>query len=267
MPASNLAPCRQNPRFPVPADCSQCAAYGLAVCSALDSDELDQLERYAAKVTLPASGVLARAGQPCRNAYSVTEGMLRMVRTLPDGRRQVIDFMLPGDFIGLSEAQAYRHDIEAVVPSSACVFDMGEIRQLRMRFPKLENKMLERACTSLDNAQDSMLMLARLSPLERLASFLLRLRRRYRDNGIRSETIALPMGRSDIADHLGLTIETVSRSFTRLREQGLIALPDPQRVEILDDVALVQLGHAAGLVATGRPGAHRNDRRHRAGAG
>lgn len=244
MPAANIAPCRQNPRIPKPADCKQCTAYGLAVCSALDSEELDQLERYANTLTLPANGVLARAGQPCRFAYSVTSGMLRLVRTLPDGRRQVIDFMLPGDFIGLSEAVHYRYNIEAVAPSTTCVFDMGQIRQLRERFPALEHKMLERACSGLDNAQDAMLMLARLAPLERLASFLLRLRARYRDNGIADPWIALPMGRSDIADHLGLTIETVSRSFTRLKAQQVIALPDPQHVQILDDAALAQLAHA-----------------------
>ncbi len=243
MPAPNLAPCRQNPKLPTPADCQQCSAYGLAVCSALSADELDELERYAGKLTVPAGGVLARSGQPCRSAYSVTGGMLRLVRMLPDARRQVVEFMLPGDFIGLSEAQFYRYNIEAVVPSTACVFDMDEIRRLRERFPKLEHKMLERACISLDDAQDAMLMLARLSPLERLAGFLLRLRRRYRENGIPGDAIELPMGRSDIADHLGLTIETVSRSFTRLRGQALIALPDPQRVEILDIDALAELAH------------------------
>jgi CRP/FNR family transcriptional regulator, anaerobic regulatory protein len=241
MPAANAAPCRQNPRLPTPADCSQCTAYGLAVCSALDSTELEQLERYANTLSLPANGVLARAGQPCRFAYSVTSGMLRLVRTLPDARRQVIDFMLPGDFIGLSEAHSYRHNIEAVVASSTCIFDMGEIRQLRNRFPALEHKMLERACIGLDDAQDAMLMLARLSPQERLASFLLRLRKRYLANGIAEPWIALPMGRGDIADHLGLTVETVSRSFTRLRGDGLVALPDPQRVEILDEAGLARL--------------------------
>lgn len=244
MPASNLAPCRQNPRMPTPADCKQCSAYGLAVCSSLDTHELDQLEKHAGTLNIAANGIVVRAGQPCRNAYSVTSGMLRLVRTLPDGRRQVIDFMLPGDFIGLSEVETYRHNVEAVIPSTACVFDMGEIRQLRTRFPKLEHKMLERACIGLDDAQDAMMMLARLSPLERLASFLLRLRKRYRDNGIADADVALPMGRSDIADHLGLTIETISRSFTRLRGQGLIALPDPQRVSILDDRGLAELAHA-----------------------
>lgn len=244
MPSPTTAPCRQDPELAAPNDCLQCSAYGLAVCSALDIDELDELDLYATRLRFPANGVLARTGQPCRHAYSVTSGVLRLARTLSDGRRQVIDFMLPGDFIGLSEAQAYRHDIEAVVGSTVCIFDMTEIRRLRERFPRLEHKMLERACIGLDDAQDAMLMLARLSPTERLASFLLRLRKRYRDNGIADHGIALPMGRGDIADHLGLTIETVSRSFTRLRAQGLIALPDPQRVEILEDAALGQLAHA-----------------------
>lgn len=241
--SSGAAPCRQSQR-PAPSDCQLCGAYGLAVCSALELDELDELGRHATPLSLPANGVLARTGQPCRHAYSVTDGMLRLARTLHDGRRQVVDFMLPGDFIGLSDADTYRYDIEAVVPSTACVFDLATIRALRARFPKLERKLLERACVTLDDAQDAMLLLARLSPLERLASFLLRLRRRYRDNGIADAPLALPMGRGDIADHLGLTIETVSRSFTRLRGEGVIALPGPQQVEIRDEAALSRLAHA-----------------------
>ncbi len=246
MPPSSQPRCRHNPRRLEPVDCSKCSAYGLAVCSVLDREELRELERHTAKITVPANGQLARAGQPYEQAFSVTSGMLRLVRTLPDARRQVIDFMLPGDFIGLSQLDTYPHDIEAVVASTACVFTRDDIRQLRKQFPKLETGMLERACGRLDDAQDSMLLLARLSPLERLASFLLRLRRRYHDNGIAEPTIALPMGRSDIADHLGLTIETVSRTFTRLREMKLIALPDPHRVEILDAARLAALANATG---------------------
>src|SRR5690606_28366433 len=136
-----------------------------------------------------------------------------------------------------SAAPLHRHGIEAVVPSRVCMFEVEALRDLRRRFPGFEHTLLERACRDLDDAHDSMLLLARLAPLERLASFLLRLRRQMR---IRDDEpkMSLPMGRGDIADHLGLTVETVSRSFTRLREQGLIALPDPQHAAILVHAAL-----------------------------
>ena len=235
-----IARCRHQTRTVVPLDCARCAVRDLAVCASLPAPEVESLERYASSMELQANAELARSGQPCRQVYSVTGGMLRLVRTLPDARRQVVGFATPGSFVGLSEAAVHRHNIEAVVPSRICVFDLDMLRDLRNRYPAFEHTLLERACRELDDAHDSMLLLARLSPMERLASFLLRLRRqmKVRDD---EPTMALPMGRGDIADHLGLTVETVSRSFTRLREQGVIALPDPQHVEILDRAALAEL--------------------------
>ncbi len=241
MPNSAAARCRPHQtRTVLPLDCARCTVRDLAVCASLPPPEVDSLERYAASLTLQANAELARSGQPCRHVYSVTGGMLRLVRTLPDARRQVVGFAMPGSFIGLSDVTVHRHSIEAVIPSRVCVFDLEVLRDLRRRFPAFEHTLLERACRELDDAHDSMLLLARLAPMERLASFLLRLRRQM---GIRDgePTMALPMGRGDIADHLGLTVETVSRSFTRLREQGVIALPDPQHVEILDHAALAEL--------------------------
>ena len=243
MSSPNLVRCRHHSRVVVPLDCARCAVRDLAVCAALPAPEVDSLERHVSSLDLLPGGELVRAGQPCRQAYSVTSGMLRLVRTLPDARRQVVAFVLPGHFVGLSEASHYRHSIEAVVASRVCVIELDSIRDLRQRFPGFEHTLLERACRELDDAHDAMLLLARLSPLERLASFLVRLREqmKIRDDDPR---MSLPMGRSDIADHLGLTVETVSRSFTRLREQGVIALPDPQHVEILDREALLELASA-----------------------
>ena len=243
MTIQTLARCRKHTRVVVPLDCARCAVRELAVCASLPPAEADALERHVASVDLQANGELVRAGQPCRHAYSVTEGMLRVVRTLADARRQVVAFVSPGHFVGLSGHALHRCSIEAVVPSRVCAFAIDGIGELRQRFPAFEHTLLERACRDLDDAHDAMLLLARLSPLERLASFLLRLRRQMavRDDDPR---IALPMGRTDIADHLGLTVETVSRSFTRLREQGVIALPDPHRVEILDAAALDGLASA-----------------------
>lgn len=243
MTSQFTARCRQHSRSVEPLDCARCSVRDLAVCAALPPPAADALERHVTSLELQANAELARAGQPCRHAYSVTSGMLRLVRTLADARRQVVAFVLPGHFVGLSEHAVHRHGVEAVVPSRVCAFEIDGIRHLRERFPAFEHTLLDRACRELDDAHDAMLLLARLSPPERLASFLVRLRRQMSipDHDPR---MALPMGRGDIADHLGLTVETVSRSFTRLREQGVIALPDPHHVEILDPAALHELASA-----------------------
>ncbi|NEL41337.1 MAG: cyclic nucleotide-binding domain-containing protein, partial [Xanthomonas perforans] len=131
--------------------------------------------------------------------YTLTSGALRMVRTLADGRRQVTGFVLPGDYVGLTETPQHRHDIEAIIDSRVCRTPLAQMRQLRERYPQLERKLLQRASMELAAAQDTGLLLARLQPGERLAHFLLRLAARSTQPGASGDTVALPMSRSDIA--------------------------------------------------------------------
>ncbi|WP_305803979.1 helix-turn-helix domain-containing protein [Stenotrophomonas sp. YIM B06876] len=222
-------------------ECLQCSIRHLSVCSALSCDEVQALEAITVSQPVPTGATLARAGEPRTHVYTVTDGALRLVRTLADGRRQVSGFVLPGDYLGLSGSDNHRYDIEAIADSRVCRVPLSQMKELRQRFPHLERKLLQRACQELDAAQDNALALARLQPMEKLAGFLLRLADRealLRPSGKR---VSLPMGRGDIADHLGLTMETVSRTFTKLRQLGLIALPQLNLVEILDPLGLKQL--------------------------
>ncbi len=225
-------------------ECLHCSVRHLSVCSALSCDEVHALERITVSLPVPMGATLARSGEPRTYVYTVTEGALRLVRTLADGRRQVNGFVLPGDYLGLSGSDLHRYDIEAIADSRVCRVPTTQMRDLRQHHPHLERKLLQRACQELDAAQDNALALARLQPPERLADFLLRLAAREATlAGHSSNRVSLPMGRGDIADHLGLTMETVSRTFTKLRQQGLIALPHLNVVEILDFAGLQKLAN------------------------
>ncbi|MBS7455896.1 helix-turn-helix domain-containing protein [Coralloluteibacterium stylophorae] len=224
-------------------DCTSCRVRHLAVCSALPEAEVEALESVVAPLELIAGSTLVREGDPRRQVYTVTAGALRLVRLLADGRRQIAGFLLPGDFIGLSGATTHRHDIEAITDSTLCRFRDEDMQALRADFPDLERKLLARACTELDAARENLLGLARLNPMERLAAFLLDLAERRARWAGDAVDLVLPMGRADIGDHLGLTIETVSRSFTRLRQQNLIAVPDAHTVTLLDRAGLARLAH------------------------
>jgi len=227
--------------------CLQCAVRHLSVCSALADEEMRALERITISRIVGNGARLARMGEVRNHVYTITEGALRLVRTLPDGRRQVSGFMLPGDYLGLSGSGCHRFDVEAIADSRVCRVSAQQMRELCKNYPSLEYKLLQRACQELDTAQDNALALARLQPPERLADFLLRLAARETMLGQVSNRIWLPMGRGDIADHLGLTVETVSRTFTRLRQQSLISLPHLSMVEILDFTGLQKLaGEATG---------------------
>ncbi|NIJ70690.1 helix-turn-helix domain-containing protein [Xanthomonas sp. 60] len=227
-------------------DCAHCAVRHLAVCSALSPEEGQALEAVTVSQQAAMGATLARAGEPRLHVYTLTQGALRLVRTLADGRRQISGFVLPGDYLGLSGSDLHRYDVEALADSRVCRVSVAHMRELRTRYPHLERKLLQRACQELDAAHDAAMALARLQPPEKVADFLLRLAEREARLGGNALRVTLPMGRGDIADHLGLTMETVSRTFTRLRQQDLIALPHLNVVEILDEPALRHLADAGG---------------------
>ncbi|MEE7548483.1 helix-turn-helix domain-containing protein [Xanthomonas sp. Kuri4-1] len=224
-----------------PLECAHCAVRGRAICAALSSTEMAALDEVTSSHPYSAGTTLVRTGETRQYVYTVTSGALRMVRTLADGRRQITGFVLPGDYVGLTGTPRHRHDIEAIVDSRVCRTSCVHMRQLRERYPSLERKLLQRTSMELAAAQDTGLVLARLQPSERLANFLLRLAARSTQPGMPGDTVPLPMGRGDIADHLGLTMETVSRTFTKLKQQQLIALPQLHVVQILDYAGLREL--------------------------
>ena len=224
--------------------CTSCLVKQLAVCAALPVDRIGDVEALAGEVRLQAGQMLAREGDVRRYMFTVTCGALRRIRMLPDGRRLVAGFLMPGDFIGFSGASHYRHSIEAISDSVLCSFAHADMRELCERHPGLEHELLERACVELDATRNNLMALARMTPRERLAGFLLDMAARRQRQGIGGNRLVLPMTRADIADYLGLTVETVSRSFTRLRHDGMIASNDPHHIELLDPERLRALAEA-----------------------
>ncbi|MCV9908778.1 helix-turn-helix domain-containing protein [Brucella sp. HL-2] len=205
----------------------------MAVCSALDDGDLGALEAIMTSKKLDANEMLVEEGDPKRRVFSLTSGMLRIYTSLPDGRRQIAGFLVPGDYLGLADDDVYSQSAEAVVPSVLCAFSSKEMEALMVSFPKLRERLHQMTREALRTARDNQLVLGRLAPVEKLASFLLVLAARAEKRGDRANLVHLAMNRTDIADYLGLTIETVSRSFTKLKTQGLIQLLDANTVEIL----------------------------------
>lgn len=225
--------------------CEDCLVRHLAVCSAVPPETARELETRSGDLRLDTGQLLAREGDARKYVFTVTGGALRRVRMLPDGRRLVAGFLMPGDYIGFSGAPRYRHSIEAIVPSELCAVSRADMVSICANHPGLEHELYERACVELDDTRHNLMALARMTPPERLATFLLDMARRRRRGGD-PDVVHLPMTRADIADFLGLTVETVSRSFTRLRNDGVLSLDDPQHVRLLDRAQLEALAEAAG---------------------
>lgn len=225
-----------DPKSPYRAPCGVCVdcdVRRMAVCSALDDGDLGALEAIMTSKKLDANEMLVEEGDPKRRVFSLTSGMLRIYTSLPDGRRQIAGFLVPGDYLGLADDDVYSQSAEAVVPSVLCAFSSKEMEALMVSFPRLRERLHQMTREALRTARDNQLVLGRLAPVEKLASFLLVLAARAEKRGEKANLVHLAMNRTDIADYLGLTIETVSRSFTKLKTQGLIQLLDANTVEIL----------------------------------
>jgi CRP/FNR family transcriptional regulator len=237
--SSRPADCAQRQR--VHGSCAGCAVRELAACSAIPEDEVHALEQLGGKIRLAPGTTLVREGDPRREVHTLVSGMVRQVRLLADGRRHVAGFVLPGDFIGFSSASHYRNSVEAVTESVLCAFSLPGVRSLRERYPEFDASLFKQACGELDEAGSYLVALARMTPVERLAAFLLHLSGRQQRRGGRENHVDLPMTRADIGDHLGLTIETVSRSFSRLKQEGALYFEHPHHIELRDPPRLREL--------------------------
>ena len=192
-------------------------------------------------VDVPAHQPIFDEADTAEHVYNVTGGAVKIYKLLPDGRRQITGFLLPGDFLGLTHKEAYAYSAEALVPTTLCRFPRRKLEGLLDEMPKLEQRLLGMASHELAAAQDQMMLLGRKSARERVVSFLLMMSNAAMRRGKPADPVFLPMNRSDIADYLGLTIETVSRTFTQLRKQGLIGLVDEKQVRLLKPEALREI--------------------------
>lgn len=172
-----------------------------------------------------ATTVLFREGDAADAVYEVLAGVFRATKIFPDGRRQVVAFAYPGDIIGFGHGQTYRFDCEALTPGKIEITARGDVLRAAALRPDLGQKLLAQAAHELSSMHDLSTLLCRKSAMERIAGFLMSLAARTGKLG-NDRRIALPMCRADIADHLGLTIETVSRNLTKLRVRGIVDLPD-----------------------------------------
>ena len=176
-------------------------------------------------------------------------GIVKLFKSLADGRRQIVGFRYPGELVTSRSCVTKWHiSVEAITPATLCRISCDEIRRARQAHPELDYALVQLARRELTAAQDHMLTLGQKSPSERLASFLLEIDRKSKGERGGAGEIHLPMTRVDIGDYLGLENETVSRLFSGLREKRVLDLPQPWTVRLLDRQALIDLaeGTSAG---------------------
>jgi CRP/FNR family transcriptional regulator len=162
-------------------------------------------------------------GDEAKHVFQIVEGVLRVFKLLSDGRRVITGFLYPGDLLGVSLKDQYLYTAEAVMATKLRRFGRTRFQNEINRSPELRPQLFARLCDEMAAAQDQMVLLARKSAEERVSSFLLLIARRLVEHGGATPTVAIPMTRLDMADYLGLTLETVSRTLSRLVASGVIA--------------------------------------------
>ncbi len=168
--------------------------------------------------------------------YQIVSGAIRSYKLLSDGRRQIDAFHLRGDIFGLEAGAEHRFSAEAVGDATVIAYRRRQLDALIADDPAFRSKIMTATLRSLERAQNHMMLLGRKTAQEKLATFLLDMAERLSSG---EEHFELPMQRSDIADHLGLTIETVSRTLTQFARSGLIRLlPASRSVGLCNKMAL-----------------------------
>ncbi len=181
---------------------------------------------------------LFREGDPVSHVYQVEIGHVCIYKMMSDGRRQVIDFAYPGDMIALGSIGEHAAGAMATTRTRVRCLPIAALRQLMKSDARLGVKLYEAMSRELLAARELLFTVTQRTATERVAAFLIALSRRHESHGEEADEFVLPMTRNDIADFLGLTIETVSRTFTKLRVDGLIDLTQCVLVTILDHEAL-----------------------------
>ncbi|MGX1097080.1 helix-turn-helix domain-containing protein [Amorphus sp. MBR-141] len=201
----------------------------LAATPAVPDDALGQaLEEFGSLIAVERNAEIFAQGEPATHLYKVVSGVVRTCVYLEDGHRQIGSFQLPGDVFGFEPRERHGFSAEAVGPCRVMRVRRAALEMAAAREPELCRAML--ACTfrSMERLRSQVTLLGRRSALERVVAFLRALSERQQQPAV----IELPMSRQDIADHLGLTIETVSRTMTQLQDLGLITLDGSRRVRV-----------------------------------
>ena len=220
-------------------NCSTCIVRNRAICASLETEELQLLGKLGRNRTIKRGETLLWEDDPAPVVANIIDGVLKLSMNLQDGREQIVSVMYASDFIGRPFGKESPYRVTAMTDAQVCVFTRSSFDNFAREHPDLQNKLLQRTLDELDRAREWMTLLGKKSATERIATLLIELSDRLSVDGCSPETLyldrfELPMDRQQIADILGLTIETVSRQFTRIRKEGIIELPDRRTVIIRD---------------------------------
>lgn len=227
--------------------CQRCMVRHSGVCGHLSDSELAELNRIAHIREFSAGEEILSQGEPTQFFGTVQEGIIKLCALESDGAKHILGLLFPSDFVGRIYNRESPFSAEAATDLKLCTFSHDAFERLVREIPALGHALLEKTLNELDACHDWRVLLNRKNAKQRVASFLMMLARRSelmhcpRNAPLESPHFEVPLSRADIADFLGLTVETVSRQFTRLKVDGVIDVMNARQFRVLDPQTLEDL--------------------------
>ncbi len=220
--------------------CESCPIRHRAICARCDDDELAQLENIKFYKTYEAGQPIIWRGDELTSFSSIVIGIASLSRTMEDGRTQVVGLLLPSDFIGQPGRANVDFDVTAVTDITLCQFQRKPFEALVEEVPHISQRVMEMALDELNAAREWMVLLGRKTAREKIATFLEMIVRRSTIPSHSVKTYTLPLTREQIADFLGLTLETISRQLSAMKREGIVEFEGRRNFAINDLAALHQ---------------------------
>ncbi|MCK0106118.1 fumarate/nitrate reduction transcriptional regulator Fnr [Marinobacter sp. S0848L] len=230
---------------PLKASCNQCSLSNLCLPLAVEENDLDSLEDIVQQGKIYNRGEhIFDQSTPVKSCFAVKSGSIKTSIITESGEEQVTGFFMPGELVGLDSlgSDHYACTAKALERTSLCEFPMDKLEELTIKLPELQHHMYQLMSKEIQSSHQLAMLLSKNTAEERIAALLLSLSSRFRRRRMSGTTFTLPMPRNDIANFLGLAVETVSRVFTRFQSQGILRAKG-REVEILDVEALQTVTH------------------------
>ncbi|WP_136656508.1 Crp/Fnr family transcriptional regulator [Nitratireductor sp. XY-223] len=230
----------------MPALCQACEARHHGMCGALNPGELTHLNKVANRREVKPGTALVADSEPVTHYSNILSGVVKLTKILADGRQQIVGLQFAPDFLGRPFKTSSDTNAESATTVRLCTFPRSAVDRMIEESPNLEHRLLEQTLKELDEARGWMVTLGRKTAAEKVASFLYLIATNIdpASDGGTDISFDLPLTRADIADFLGLTIETVSRQMTKLRKDGVIQIENNRHVSVPD---MERLAHRASI--------------------
>jgi len=222
------------PEAGIPLACRSCQARHGVVCGALSSGQLKDLARHSLRRKMEAGCEIIAQGSESSFYSNIMRGVVKLCKVMPDGRQQIVGLQFAPDFVGRPFVRESTLSAEAATDAEICLFPRNLLDRMISDTPELQRSLHDQALRELDAAREWMLTLGRRTAEEKVASLLHLIATHAEPQTPCSTAFDLPLSRAEIADFLGLTIETVSRQMTKLRKRGVIRIENFRHIVVPD---------------------------------